>query len=109
MRDTIVSWAKHKFNSDIGYYHADKKESNILKRNIGKIVDVKVHDIDFPKAGPTTFPIKVLRYVKYDDRHESMISDSEKNWSKKQNKLVPNRFIFEVEAHYEPSPWEKYV
>ena len=33
MRDTIVSWAKHKFNSDIAYYHADKKESNILKRS----------------------------------------------------------------------------
>ena len=38
-----------------------------------------------------------------------MIPDSEKNWSKEQNQLVPNRFIFEVEAHYEPSPWEKYV
>ena len=109
MRDTIVSWAKHKFNSDIKFYRADRKESNVLKRNIGKIVNVKVHDIDFPKAGPTIFPIKVLQFIDRDRRHESLIPDSEKNWSKEQQQLVPNRFIFEVEAHHEPSPWEKYV
>ena len=109
MRDTITSWATHKFNSDIKIYRADKKESDILKRNIGKIVNVEVHDIDFPKAGPSIFTMKVLQFIKYDPTHESLIDDSEKNWSKNQRQLVPNRFIFRVEAHHEPSPWEAYV
>ena len=109
MRDTITSWATHKFNSDIQIYRADKAEANILKKNVGKVVNVKVHDIEFPKAGPSTFPIKVLKYLGYDDTHESMIPESDKCWSKKQRKLVPNRYIFRVEAHHEPSLWEKYA
>ena len=34
MRDTITSWATHKFNSDIQIYRADKAEAEILKKNM---------------------------------------------------------------------------
>ncbi len=107
-RDTIISWNVDKFNSDITIYRADKAEANILKNNIGKIVNVKVHNPKTPKA-VSIFPIKVNKDLGYDGTHESMIPDDQKNWSKKQKKLVPNRFIFKVEPHTDPSPWAKYV
>ena len=108
MRDTIKSWSVHSFHSDIKIYRADRADSEILKRNINKVVNVKVHDPDFPKA-VSTFPMKVKEYLGYDDTHESMIPDEQKNWSKGQNKLVPSRFIFEVEAYQEPSVWGKFI
>ena len=96
MRDKIKSWAAGKFNSNMKIYRADKTEAEILKGNLGKIVDVKVHDPEFPRAGPTTFSIKVLKFLGYDDTHESMIPQSDKNFSKGQGKFVPNRFIFKI-------------
>ena len=107
-RDIITSWDYKKFNSKMTNYRADKLEANILKNNIGKIVNVKVHNPKAPKA-VSIFPIKVNKYLDYDGTHESMIPDDQKNWSKKQKKLVPSRFIFKVEPHTDPSPWAKYV
>ena len=98
-QDTLFSYMSDNFYPGRNIYRGNKFDNEILKRNIGKKIPVNVVNWDdtVKKYRWSRVNITPLKFLQYDNRHENFIPKDEKAFSKKHNKMVPNRFSWEIE------------
>jgi len=113
---TLDSWMPESFGADMKELKVGKVyEKNALIKEIGNNARVRVHD---PRNHNRVsfFFFKINGFIGSDDRHESMIPESEKARSKDQGgKRVPLRHSFSITPLQKPEPkqdmakWEKWL
>jgi len=98
-QDRLISYMSDNFYIGKDTYRGNKFDNEILKRNIGKKVIVVLGSWDEVdnKYYYSELTIIPKRFIHRDWRDESQIPTEEKAFSKKQRKLVPNRFLWEIE------------
>ena len=83
-KDRLISYMSEHFFKGQNKYRGNNFDTKVLKRNIGKEV-----------------PLSLAEWNEYDNKYywsqpEFQIPDNEKSFSKKYNKLVPNRWLWEI-------------
>tara|TARA_Y100000996_G_C22039440_1_gene444409 strand:- start:12 stop:320 length:309 start_codon:yes stop_codon:yes gene_type:complete len=97
-KDRLISYMSEYFFKGQNNYRGNNFDTEVLKRNIGKEVPLSLaewneYDNKYYWSQLMITPVRVLDY---DRRPEFQIPDNEKSFSKKYNKLVPNRWLWEI-------------
>ncbi len=97
-KDRLISYMSEYFYSGQNKYRGNNFDTEILKRNIGKEVPLSLakwneQDKKYYWSQVMITPVRVLGY---DRRPEWQIPEEEKSFSKKHDKYVPNRWLWEI-------------
>jgi len=92
-------------NKQVTTYHPDVVNRNITRWDLkdhenwseGDIINVTIKEWSGHRYFISKIKMKLKRFIGVDDRPSGLIPNSEKAWSNTQKKLVPNRYIWEVE------------
>ena len=97
-KDRLISYMSENFYSGQNRYRGNNFDTKIIRKNVGKKVPLSLaeYNEDDKKYYWSEVMITPVKVLGYDRRPEFQIPDEEKSYSKKYDKLVPNRWLWEI-------------